>query len=442
MYHVLAKSHNKCSTSFDEHHRPDLNSNILQYFQNQQQNTSCQKNNVYHYHHQQQQQQQSSLLDQRFGWFYDHHHHHVYNEDNRFSKKCNHCETYNTKPVFVISNPSSPLLSPIRSLISYLIPTLQASSPVVPPAPFRSPPQSATFFNNITNNIRLPYDLKANTSKIAVVVDNNNTNNNSSNRLNSNENLNLNCTTSNNNMMITNTAATVTATTTTTVVTTTGTASAHSFKTPSSSQQQMFTNGVGAIFVNSLQDSFILPNNNTEQQSSISSSSFNHKTLFNHTTGTTNSKINSNSNSFNRTTDSIRSTWSETTNQANNINNNNRLSLHRHSLIYDSYDQQPDAPSRSHSLPPSSDLPRSPFIFHSQIAPSLQQYRPSLILHQFDHLTLAEKERFEKLFGEIDINGNGFIDFNDLVHALELKGIKATHDNVKVCLFLNFLNLL
>lgn len=61
----------------------------------------------------------------------------------------------------------------------------------------------------------------------------------------------------------------------------------------------------------------------------------------------------------------------------------------------------------------------------------------SLIHHQFNHLTLAEKERFERLFREIDINGNGFIDFNDLVHTLEAKGIRATHDNVKVSAHFN-----
>ena len=55
-------------------------------------------------------------------------------------------------------------------------------------------------------------------------------------------------------------------------------------------------------------------------------------------------------------------------------------------------------------------------------------------LDQFHHLTLADKERYERLFREIDINGNGFIDFNDLVQTLERKGIKATHDNIQVSL--------
>lgn len=55
-----------------------------------------------------------------------------------------------------------------------------------------------------------------------------------------------------------------------------------------------------------------------------------------------------------------------------------------------------------------------------------------IIHQQFQQLTLADKERFERLFREIDVDGNGVIDFNDLVCALEKKGIKATHDNVKV----------
>ncbi|KAI2803020.1 hypothetical protein BLOT_007143 [Blomia tropicalis] len=43
----------------------------------------------------------------------------------------------------------------------------------------------------------------------------------------------------------------------------------------------------------------------------------------------------------------------------------------------------------------------------------------------------SDKERFERLFREIDVDDNGFIDFNDLVHTLERKGIKGTDDNVK-----------
>lgn len=57
----------------------------------------------------------------------------------------------------------------------------------------------------------------------------------------------------------------------------------------------------------------------------------------------------------------------------------------------------------------------------------------SLIIHnQFHYLSFEEKERFEKMFREIDQDGNGVIDFNDLVHALEKKGIKPTHDNIQV----------
>lgn len=52
---------------------------------------------------------------------------------------------------------------------------------------------------------------------------------------------------------------------------------------------------------------------------------------------------------------------------------------------------------------------------------------------QFRHLTLADKHRLERLFKEIDVDGNGVIDFNDLLQTLEQKGIQATHENVKVC---------
>lgn len=51
---------------------------------------------------------------------------------------------------------------------------------------------------------------------------------------------------------------------------------------------------------------------------------------------------------------------------------------------------------------------------------------------QFRHLTLADKHRLERLFKEIDVDGNGVIDFNDLLQTLEQKGIQATHENVKV----------
>lgn len=116
-----------------------------------------------------------------------------------------------------------------------------------------------------------------------------------------------------------------------------------------------------------------------------------------------------------------------------------------HSQIYDSINQQISAPPSSTSTYPHHQQSRTqpPFNFHPQVIASAstpQQHLPtdgspfdsSLIHHQFHHLTLAEKERFERLFREIDINGNGYIDFNDLVHTLEAKGIKATHDNVKV----------
>lgn len=56
------------------------------------------------------------------------------------------------------------------------------------------------------------------------------------------------------------------------------------------------------------------------------------------------------------------------------------------------------------------------------------------LLQNIQHqLTLAEKQRYERLFSEIDVDGKGVIDFNDLLYALERKGIKASHDNVKVC---------
>lgn len=133
---------------------------------------------------------------------------------------------------------------------------------------------------------------------------------------------------------------------------------------------------------------------------------------------------------------------------------------HRHSSIYESFDQQSSSSSptyhqANHHLLQQYQSPSLSFSFHPSLLPQQQQHpyfathRPtvndssngnqqqhhfSLIHHQFNHLTLAEKERFERLFRELDINGNGFIDFNDLVHTLEAKGIRATHDNVKVSL--------
>jgi Ca2+-binding EF-hand superfamily protein len=61
--------------------------------------------------------------------------------------------------------------------------------------------------------------------------------------------------------------------------------------------------------------------------------------------------------------------------------------------------------------------------------------RPSNSLHHYYHeLSLDEEERIEKLFRQLDIDGNGLIDVNDLRSALESQGIKATHENVKVVL--------
>jgi Ca2+-binding EF-hand superfamily protein len=59
--------------------------------------------------------------------------------------------------------------------------------------------------------------------------------------------------------------------------------------------------------------------------------------------------------------------------------------------------------------------------------------RPSNSLHHYYHeLSLDEEERLEKLFRQLDIDGNGLIDVNDLRSALESQGISATHENVKV----------
>jgi Ca2+-binding EF-hand superfamily protein len=59
--------------------------------------------------------------------------------------------------------------------------------------------------------------------------------------------------------------------------------------------------------------------------------------------------------------------------------------------------------------------------------------RSSNSLHHYYHeLSLDEEERLEKLFRQLDIDGNGLIDVNDLRSALESQGIKATHENVKV----------
>jgi len=59
--------------------------------------------------------------------------------------------------------------------------------------------------------------------------------------------------------------------------------------------------------------------------------------------------------------------------------------------------------------------------------------RSSNSLHHYYHeLSLDEEERLEKLFRQLDIDGNGLIDVNDLLSSLESKGIVASHENVKV----------
>nr|XP_027205164.1 calcium-binding mitochondrial carrier protein SCaMC-1-like [Dermatophagoides pteronyssinus] len=60
---------------------------------------------------------------------------------------------------------------------------------------------------------------------------------------------------------------------------------------------------------------------------------------------------------------------------------------------------------------------------------------------QYKQLTLADKQRLERLFKEIDVDGNGVIDFNDLLQALEQKGIQATHENVKHLILRSDINL-
>ena len=117
-----------------------------------------------------------------------------------------------------------------------------------------------------------------------------------------------------------------------------------------------------------------------------------------------------------------------------------RHHLIRHSQIYDQFEQQPQPHNRFPQQQQQQQQQQPELLkndYHFQPSSSIGQrtQRPNLseLIHsQFHYLTLAEKERFERLFREIDVDDNGFIDFNDLVHALERKGIKGTDDNVKV----------
>ncbi len=52
--------------------------------------------------------------------------------------------------------------------------------------------------------------------------------------------------------------------------------------------------------------------------------------------------------------------------------------------------------------------------------------------HNYHELPVEEEERLEKVFRELDVNNDGRIDVNDLVKALETKGIKPSHENIQV----------
>nr|XP_046918052.1 calcium-binding mitochondrial carrier protein SCaMC-3-like [Dermatophagoides farinae] len=72
---------------------------------------------------------------------------------------------------------------------------------------------------------------------------------------------------------------------------------------------------------------------------------------------------------------------------------------------------------------------------------TVENYKAIFTSPQYKQLTLADKQRLERLFKEIDVDGNGVIDFNDLLQALEQKGIKATHENVKHLILRSDINL-
>lgn len=84
----------------------------------------------------------------------------------------------------------------------------------------------------------------------------------------------------------------------------------------------------------------------------------------------------------------------------------------------------------------SSDLAATVSAVTATAASNTTNYNWTTLHHLTHQLTLADRKRYERLFSEIDVDGNGVIDFDDLLYALERKGIKASHDNVKVSIAL------
>lgn len=63
---------------------------------------------------------------------------------------------------------------------------------------------------------------------------------------------------------------------------------------------------------------------------------------------------------------------------------------------------------------------------------SLRSSSSPLLHHYYHELPIDEEERLEKLFKQLDADGDGRIAVNDLYASLEMRGIQTTQENVKV----------
>ena len=71
-------------------------------------------------------------------------------------------------------------------------------------------------------------------------------------------------------------------------------------------------------------------------------------------------------------------------------------------------------------------------VVRSMLVPTVQT-NGAHFHHNYHELAVEEEERLERLFRQLDVNSDGVIDVNDLVQSFELKGIKASPENIKVC---------
>lgn len=60
--------------------------------------------------------------------------------------------------------------------------------------------------------------------------------------------------------------------------------------------------------------------------------------------------------------------------------------------------------------------------------------------HYYHELPIDAEERLAKLFRQLDVDGDGRIDIKDLHAALKQKGLKTSHENVKVISSIIYIN--